>query len=234
MRNGGLFGCAFCQTWLYLVKNLDTIPAMKIKSITILTVVGTLLANVAPAQEGPVRILPAPAPQPGIAVEVEPDPPPPDFFPGQEFPGEPMEPEEGWGEPGFSGEMNMMMPPMPGRYKIFSVQLPQAGKLTSVVLKLDTQTGETWQLKLTESNFFLNGKRQIRTRLSFEPVVQAHDPRHGRARGFVPGGDGHGVVDDDVAVERIAPGRPDVVENEVEAVPVRPQPRRIRVPRREP
>ncbi len=103
---------------------------MKMKSITILTVVGTLLANVAPAQEGPVRILPAPAPQPGIAVEVEPEPPSPDFFPGQEFPGEPMEPEEGWGEPGFPGEINMMMPPMPGRYKIFSVQLPQAGKLT--------------------------------------------------------------------------------------------------------
>jgi hypothetical protein len=144
-----------------------------------------------------------------------------------------MEPDEGWAEPGFLGEM--MMPPTPGRYKILSVQLPQAGKLTSVVLKLDTQTGETWQLKLTESFFLLNGKQQIRTRLSFEPVVQARDPRHGRAHGFVPGGDGHGVVDDDVAVERIAPGRPDVVEiNEVEAVPVRPQPRRIRTPRREP
>ena len=203
------------------------------KSITILAMVGTLLAYVVSAQEGPVHILPAPAPQSGIAVEVEPEPPPPDFFPGQEFPEEPMEPEEGRGEPGFPGEMNMMMPPMPGRYKIFSVQLPQAGKLTFVVLKLDTQTGETWQLKLTESNFFLNGKQQIRTRLNFEPVVQARNPRHGRAHGFVPG-DGHGVVDDDVAVERIAPGRPDVVENEVEAVPVRPQPRRIRVPRREP
>jgi|MDTC01.2.fsa_nt_gb hypothetical protein len=206
---------------------------MRIKFITILTVVGTLLAFTVSAQEGPVRILPAPASQPGIVVEVEPAPPPPNFFPGQDFPEEPMEPDEGWAEPGFLGEM--MMPPTPGRYKILSVQLPQAGKLTSVVLKLDTQTGETWQLKLTESFFLLNGKQQIRTRLSFEPVVQARDPRHGRAHGFVPGGDGHGVVDDDVAVERIAPGRPDVVEiNEVEAVPVRPQPRRIRTPRREP
>ena len=203
---------------------------MRLKPMFILIVASFLLTLTVLAQEGPFRLLRAP--QHGIAVEVEPAPPPPNFFSGQEFPEEPMDPEEGWGESVFAGEM--MMPPMPGRYKILTVQLPQAGKLTSVVLKLDTQTGETWQLKLTESNFFLNGKRQIRTRLSFEPVVQAHDPRHGRARGFVPGGDGHGVVDDDVAVERIAPGRPDVVENEVEAVPVRPQPRRIRVPRREP
>ncbi len=216
------------QARLYLTENPDTIPAMKMKPITVLIVVGTLLAFTVSAQKGPVRILPAPVPQLGIAVEVESAPPPPNFFPGQAFPEEPMESEEGWGEPG-----EMMMPPTPGRYKILSVQLPQAGKLTSVVLKLDTQTGETWQLKLTESFFLLNGKQQIRTRLSFEPVVQARDPRHGRAHGFVPGGDGHGVVDDDVAVERIAPGRPDVVEiNEVEAVPVRPQPRRIRAPRR--
>ncbi len=208
---------------------------MKVKLITILILVGALLTLTVSGQEGPVRILSAPAPQSGIAVEVEPAPPPPNFFPGQEFPEEPMEPEEGWGEgeSGFHGDM-MMMPPMPGRYKILTVQLPQAGKLTSVVLKLDTQTGETWQLKLTESNFFLNGKQQIRTRLSFEPVVQVHNPRHGRAHGFVPGGGGHGVVDDDVAVERVAPGRPDVIENEVEAVLVRPQPRRIRAPRREP
>ena len=144
-----------------------------------------------------------------------------------------MEPEEGWGEPGFPGEM--MMPPTPGRYKILTVQLPQVGKLTSVVLKLDTQTGETWRLKLTESNFFLNGKQQIRTRLSFEPVVQVHDPRHGRAHGFVPAdGHDHDAVDEDVAVERIVPDRPDVIEGEVEVVPVRPQPLRIRVPRREP
>ena len=204
---------------------------MRMKPITILSVASFLLVFTGSAQERPFQIQPVPAPQPGIAIEVEPAPPPPNFFPGQEFPEEPMEPEESWGEPGFPEEM--MMPPMPGRYKILTVQLPQAGKLTSVVLKLDTQTGETWQLKLTESNFFLNGKQQIRTWLSFEPVVQVHDPRHARAHGLVPG-DGHGAVDDDVAVERIAPGRPDVIENEVEAVPVRPQPRRIRVPRREP
>jgi len=203
---------------------------MKMKLITM---AGTLLALTVSAQDGPVRILPAPASQLGIAVEVEPAPPPPNFFPGQEFPEEPMDPEEGWGESGFPGEM--MMPPMPGRYKILTVQLPQAGKLTSVVLKLDTQTGETWQLKLTESNFFLNGKQQIRTRLSFEPVAQVHDPRQGRVHGFVPAeGHGHDAVDDGVAVERIVPDRPDVIEGEVEVVPVRPQPLRIRVPRREP
>ena len=206
---------------------------MRMKPITILSVASFLLVFTGSAQERPFQIQPVPAPQPGIAVEVEPAPPPPNFFPGQEFPEEPMEPEEGWGEPGFLGEM--MMPPVPGRYKILTVQLPQAGKLASVVLKLDTQTGETWQLKLTESNFFRNGKQQIRTRLSFEPVVQVHDPRHGRVHGFVPhDGHDHDAVDEDVAVERIVPDRPDVIEGEVEVVPVRPQPLRIRVPRREP
>ena len=206
---------------------------MRMKPITILSVASFLLVFTGSAQERPFQIQPVPAPQPGIAVEVEPGPPPPNFFPGQEFPEEPMEPEEGWGEPGFPGEM--MMPPVPGRYKILTVQLPQAGKLASVVLKLDTQTGETWQLKLTESNFFRNGEQQIRTRLSFEPVVQVHDPRHGRAHGFVPhDGHDHDAVDEDVAVERIVPDRPDVIEGEVEVVPVRPQPLRIRVPRREP
>ncbi len=192
---------------------------MKMKPIVFLVAAGVLLSITASGQEGPIRILPTP--QPDIAVDVEPAPPPPNFFPGQDFPEPPMEPDEGWAEPGFPGEM--MMPPMPGRYKILTVQLPQAGKHIAVVLKLDTQTGETWQLKVTESNFFLNGKQQIRTQLNFERVGQTHDPRRGHDHG-------HGGV---------MPGRPDSDEVEgdedtIEAVPVRPQPRRNRAPRSEP
>jgi len=208
---------------------------MKMKLITILNMAGTLLAFAVSAQEGPVRILPAPAPQPDIAIEVEPAPPPPNFFPGQEFPEEPMEPEEGWGEPGFPGEMNMMMPSMPGRYKILTVQLPQAGKLASVVLKLDTQTGETWQLKLTESKFFFNGQQQVRTQLSFQPVTEAHPPRHGRLQGVgVDHNHDHGEVEDDIEIERSIPDRPNIIEARPTVVPVRPRLPRIRVPRREP
>ena len=195
---------------------------MKMKPIVFFVAAGVLLSITASGQEGPIRILPTP--QPDIVVDVEPAPPPPNFFPGQDFPEPPMEPDEGWAEPGFPGEM--MMPPMPGRYKILTVQLPQAGKHIAVVLKLDTQTGETWQLKVTESNFFLNGKQQIRTQLNFERVGQAHDPRRGHDHG-------HGGV---------MPGRQDSDEVEgdedrvdtIEAVPVRPQPRRNRAPRREP
>jgi len=191
---------------------------MKMKSTVFLAAAGVLLSIPASGQEGPIRILPAPHPD----IAVEPAPPPPNFFPGQDFPKPPMDPDEGWAEPGFPEEM--MMPPMPGRYKILTVQLPQAGKHIAVVLKLDTQTGETWQLKVIESKFFLNGKQQSRTQLNFERVGQAHNPRRGH---------GHG---------RVMPGRPDSDEVEVdedgedtiEAIPVRPSPRRNRAPRREP
>ena len=199
---------------------------MKMKPITILNVAGTLLAFAVSAQEGPVRILPAPAPQPDIAIEVEPAPPPPNFFPGPEFPEEPMEPRA---MPGFPEDM--MMPPMPGRYKILTVQLPQTGKLASVVLKLDTQTGETWQLKLTESKFFFNGQQQVRTQLSFQPVAEAHPPRHGRLQGVgVDHNHDRGEVEDDIEIERSIPDRPNIIEARPTVVPVRSRLPRIRVP----
>jgi hypothetical protein len=190
--------------------------AMKINPVITLTIVGALLALTTTAQEGPIRIFPSP--QPGIAVD-------PAFPHDEEFP----EPGEVMVEPGFPGDM-MMMPPMPGRYKIITVQMPQAGKLAPVVLKLDTQTGEVWQLKLTETKFFHNGKPQVHTNLDFirvgETPGHGHELRH----------DGHGRED-------VAPGRPQIGRTEpgedpkaatIDAVPVRPRPRVIREPRRAP
>ena len=101
VRYGCLFGRAFCQARLYLAKNPGTIPAMKMKLITILAVVDILLAFTVSAQEGPVRILPAPAPQPGIAVEVEPLPFPPNFFPDRNFLRNRWNPRKAGESPGF-------------------------------------------------------------------------------------------------------------------------------------
>ena len=116
---------------------------MKMNSHITFTMAGVLLALSGSAQEGPIRIQPAPLPGlPVRGIEVEPAQPPPDFAPGEEFP----VPPDGWGEPGFPGEIIM-----PGRFQIISAQIQQAGKSVPVVLKLDTQTGEVWQLKLTES-----------------------------------------------------------------------------------
>ncbi|MBL68093.1 MAG: hypothetical protein CMO74_11570 [Verrucomicrobiales bacterium] len=141
---------------------------MKMMSALLFTTAASLLALNLNAQEGPIRILPAPG------VEA---PPPP----GIDFPVDPEMPDEGWVEPGFPGEM--FMPPMPGRYKVLSIQLPQGGKLMPVVIKLDTQTGETWQLKVVERKFFFNGKAQVRTHLSFVPIMDGHDHGHGAAGG---------------------------------------------------
>ena len=176
---------------------------MKMKPLLTLTMTGALLALAASAQDAPIRIQPVPG------IEVEPAQPPPNFFPGEEFP----EPPEGWGEPGFPGEM--IMPPMPGRYTLLSAHIQQAGKSVPVVLKLDTQTGEVWQLKLTESKFFVNGKVQVRTRMSFEPVAQDLEQHHDNE----DHNHGHGEV------RRTLPGRPDIDRDEdvVEEVPARPR-----------
>ena len=194
---------------------------MEMKPILVLTLTGALLAFAASAQDAPIRIQPVPG------IEVAPAQPPPNFFPGEEFPEPPEMPPEGWGEPGFPGEM--IMPPMPGRYTLLSAQIQQAGKSVPVVLKLDTQTGEVWQLKLTESKFFVNGKLQVRTRMSFEPVAQDLEQHHDNE------GHNHGHGE----VRRALPGRPDIDRNEdvVEEVPVRPRfapARPVREPRREP
>ena len=162
-------------------------------------IASALLALNTTAQEGPIRVLPAPQAAPA-----------PDVPPGVEFPIDPEMPDEGWAEPGMPHEM-MMMPPMPGRFKIITVQLPQGGKFTPYVLKLDTQTGQTWQLKLLETTFRHNGKPQIRTRLTFQPVDGGVAPNHGH--GFVPGHPGIGG--------ETVPGQPDVIEG-VPTIPIEP------------
>lgn len=117
-----------------------------------------------------------------------------------------------------------MVEEMPGRFEIIPVQLMQAGKSMPVVLKLDTQTGEVWQLKMTTSKFFHNGQPQVRSSLSFEPVMGAHNARHDREDRTMPGRPGVGRDEPDVdegaaAVPerprlrpRPAPGRRNLIE----------------------
>jgi len=167
-------------------------------------IASALLALNTTAQEGPIRVLPAPQAAPA-----------PDVPPGVEFPIDPEMPDEGWAEPGMPHEM--MMPPMPGRFKIITVQLPQGGKFTPYVLKLDTQTGQTWQLKLLETTFRHNGKPQIRTRLTFQPVDGGVAPNHGH--GFVPG---QPDVIEGVPTIPIEPDEPRE-DRPVPAIPVRPR-----------
>jgi hypothetical protein len=192
---------------------------MKIKSHITFIMAGALLALSASAQEGPIRIQPAPLPGlPVRGIEVEPGQPQ-DFAPGEEFPVPADMPPEGWGEPGFGGEMNM--PAMPGRFQIISAQIQQAGKAVPVVLKLDTQTGEVWQLKLTESKYFVNGKVQVRTQMNFEPLGQNREPRRGQGRGFNPGRPD--IDRDEPDAEEAVPDRP---RFRLRPAPVRPEPDR--------
>ena len=192
---------------------------MKMKSHITFTMAGVLLALSAFAQEGPIRIQPVPLPGlPVRGIEV-PAQPPTDFAPGEEFPAPPEMPPEGWGEPGFSGEM--IMHAMPGRFQIISAQIQQAGKSVPVVLKLDTQTGEVWQLKLTESKYFVNGKVQVRTQMNFEPLGQNREPRRGQSRGFIPGRPD--IDRDEPDAEEAVPDRP---RFRPRPAPVRPEPGR--------
>ena len=175
---------------------------MKMRSHITFTMAVVLLALSASAQEGPIRIQP-----------------PPNFFPGEEFPVPPDMPPEGWDEPGFGGEM--IMHAMPGRFQIISAQIQQAGKSVPVVLKLDTQTGEVWQLKLTESKFFVNGKVQVRTQMNFEPLGQNRERRRGQGRGFIPGRPD--IDRDEPDAEEAVPDRP---RFRPRPAPVRPEPGR--------
>ena len=186
------------------------------KSRITCTMAGVLLALSASAQEGPIRIQPAPLPGlPVRGIEVEPAQPPPDFAPGEDFPVPSEMPPDAWGEPGFGGEM--IMHAMPGRFQIISAQIQQAGKSVPVVLKLDTQTGEVWQLKLTESKYFVNGKVQVRTQMNFEPLGQNRESRRGRGRGFIPGRPD--IDRDEPDAEEVVPDRP---RFRPRPVPVRP------------
>ena len=133
----------------------------------------------------PVRPRPDfPAPDPKLgqfhrqpAVRPRPDFPPPD--PGDE-------PAIGGGPvmPG-GGAMPIpmpMMPDMPGRFEIIPTKVQQNGRPVAVVLKLDTQTGEVWQLKMKTSQFFHNGQPQVRSSLSFEPIFEGQPPHPDRGR----------------------------------------------------
>ncbi|MDP7051894.1 MAG: hypothetical protein QF600_08205 [Verrucomicrobiota bacterium] len=113
----------------------------------------------------PTRAEPVPAPD----IRVEPVNPRPEFPPAHPI-GEPH-----FGGTAIGGGMAMAQA-MPGRYTLLSTQIQQAGKLVPVVLKLDTQTGAVWQLKLMESKFFVNGQMQVRTRMNFEPVMHDREP----------------------------------------------------------
>ena len=183
---------------------------MKMKSHITLTMAGVLLALSASAQEGPIRIQPAPLPGlPVRGIEVEPAQP-------QDFdPGSPQ------ASGGISDGTEKSSPPMPGRFQIISAQIQQAGKSVPVVLKLDTQTGEVWQLKLTESKYFVNGKVQVHTQMNFEPLGQNREPRRGQGRGFIPGRPD--IDRDEPDAEEAVPDRP---RFRPRPAPVRPEPGR--------
>ena len=109
------------------------------------------------------------------------------------------------------------MPDMPGRFRIHSVQLLLNGKATPVVLKLDTMTGQTWQLKLTEQKFFFNGKAHVRPQLAFELVGQGRAPghEHGRENAPVP------LLGREVAP--VAPGPVPIIPAPSQADPAAPE-----------
>ena len=190
---------------------------MNTKLALIIPASATLLALLLPAQEQPrpdilpgVRILPSPAPD----IDV-PEPPP---FEGG---------DEAWAEPGF--HPGMIMNDIPHRYQIMTVQMQKDGKATPVVLKLDTMTGQTWQLAYSEAKFFRNGKVQTRQQLNFVPIaggISAPQPMPPGFPGGLPGGAGGGVAPGFPGVD---PNQPDGIRNGAEdgvealpAVPLRP------------
>jgi hypothetical protein len=159
----------------------------------------------ATAQDRPrVQILP------GLAQPPVPEPMPDD--PEEFFPGGP----DGMIMPGF-------MPDMPGRYQIISAQIQQNGKSVPIVLKLDTQTGQVWQLKSVTASVIHNGKPKPITRLVFEPVDPGDHPQPlphaepGAAPGHPPVG--RGFVEPD--------------PNRTDAIRIQPAPPKApRIPRR--
>ncbi len=189
---------------------LYRIGLMRMK-LLLTIMVCSLLALTVWSQDAPVRIQPVPG------IEVVPAQPPPNFFPGEDFPEPPDMPPEAWAEPGFGGEM--FMPAMPGRFQIVSAQIQQAGKSVPIVLKIDTQTGEVWQLKVATVQRFHNGRPETVTHMAFEPLGQDRGPRHDQGRGDAP------------RRPNIDRARPDVDATVGESVPVprfRPQPVPVR------
>ncbi len=124
-------------------------------------------------------ILPALALLLTVSVVAQEAPPPPaiQILPAEVPPGEPMpfDPDEFGMEEGFiPGHGEMFMPDMPGRYQMVSAQIQQNGKAMPIVLKLDTQTGQVWQLKFVSETIIAQGRRQMVNRLTFVPVDDAH------------------------------------------------------------
>lgn len=172
---------------------------------------------------GPVRIEPVP-PVRVDPVRPRPDFPPPDPKLGQyhrqpsvrahpDFP----PPDQDDGPVMIGGGMAMPIgQEMPGRFTLLSAQIQQAGKSVPVVLKLDTQTGEVWQLK------------QVRTGMSFEPIVHDREPRGFNPRRpdivIEPDGVGEIVPDRPIFRPRPFPVRPrparrNLIEPETETAP---------------
>ena len=170
-----------------------------------------------------VRVEPAPAPPIRVEpVEPRPDFPPPHPVDGPVIIGGPVMPGDG-----VMPIPMPMMPDMPGRFEIISTKVQQNGRPVAAVLKLDTQTGDVWQLKMKTSQFFHNGQPQVRSSLSFEPIFEGQPPRPDRGR-VAPGRPAIGrrgeTVPDDIEIEAIPerPRRP------------RPQPIPLQPPRRGP
>ena len=204
------------------------------KTTAALTLAGALLALPVLAQNqgapglpggapGGIRILPAPAPPPVPDIDVAPG------FPGEDVP------DEAWIEPGMH-----MMPDMPGRYSLLSAQVNQNGKPTPVVLRIDTMTGQVWQLKTVTRQVRHNGKIQAETSLGFvmvnepgnlAPGRQHHHGGAGAAGGGgapAPGGlPGLGLPETDPAAPNAtetAPARPEPRPFPRNRRPVRPRP----------
>ena len=191
---------------------------------TPLRVAGLIKVPANPVRVEPVSAPPIPVepvPVPPIQTEpVEPAPPPRPIRPiGGPFGGPPID----------GGGINMgMIEEMPGRFEIIPVQLTRAGKPVPVVLKLDTQTGEVWQLKLTSSSFLLNGRKQMRTRLSFEPVMEAHNARHDHEGRTMPGRPNNDIDEPDVDEGNAVPvpERPKLRPRPIPVRPLRAVPKR--------
>ena len=179
---------------------------MKTKLALLIPAFGALIAFLLPAQEQP-RPLPAP-----IAV---PEPPAPMPF---------VDEDEAWAEPGF--HPGMIMEGIPHRYQIMTVQMQKDGKATPVVLKLDTMTGQTWQLTYAEAKFFRNGKVQTRQQLNFVPIAGGISAPQPVPHGFPGGGVALGFPG------QVDPNQPDGIENGVEeGVEILPATLRPAVPR---
>ena len=137
--------------------------------------------------------------------------------PQPDFPPPPPNDAPRFGGPIVGGGMAMPIgQEMPGRFTLLSAQIQQAGKSVPVVLKLDTQTGEVWQLK------------QVRTGMSFEPIVHDREPRGFNPRRpdivIEPDGVGEIVPDRPIFRPRPFPVRPrpdrrNLIEPETEPAP---------------